>query len=155
MDANKAREYLTEREFLEHSIWVRNAEDDLIYPVYNSDDLPEDMSQYDLRIRAILTTPTGNKFKGYIVGVKNIYAITIFYESEVFRFNKNLLTDCLTEIARINLYLDKMMKPEDFSPLQYETTIDIDAFNNFNGEFDIFNPMTDEERLAEISDEEQ
>ena len=52
------------------------------------EDFPE--NSMDLNIRAIFTTATGDVFKGYIVGVKNIFCIAIFWNGEILYFNKNL-----------------------------------------------------------------
>ena len=60
-----------------------------------------------------------------------------------------MLDNCLDEIDQINLDLTKKIEYEEFSPLKYQTTIDLDDFNNICGEFDLLRPMTNKERLGE------
>lgn len=148
MDIKNGKEYLTEKDFIEHSIWIMHQSDDLYYPVLGPDDLPHDMRLDDLRIRAIFTTKNEKIFNGYLVGLKNIFSIGIFLANRKFYFNKNLLDECIKSIEEINLNLPAPIRKEDFFPLRYQTNIDIEAFKNIEGEFNIFKPMTDEERLS-------
>jgi hypothetical protein len=143
---NKGKTYLTEKDLQEHPIWVDSDEDDLIYPVFGPEDFPENSTR--LIIRADFTAANGMPFKGYICGIRNIFSITLFWKNEILGFNKNRLNVCLERIDIINQYLEKKMKPEDFSPLQFQTKIDLEHFKNFSGEFDLFKERTNEERLA-------
>lgn len=86
--------------------------------------------------------------KGYICGIRNIFGVALFWENEILYMNKNRLHVCLEGIDRINQDLEKKIKPEDFSPLHYQTTIDLEHFKVISGEFDIFKKRTEEERLA-------
>jgi hypothetical protein len=150
---NKGKTYLTEKDLQEHPIWARSEEDDLIYPVFCPEDFPDDSRS--LKIRADFTTANGMTLKGYICGIENIFGAALFWDNEILYMNKNWLDACLEGIHRINQDLETKMKPEDFSPLHYQTTIDLEHFNNFMGEFDLFKERTDEERLSDISDEEE
>ena len=150
MDTKKGKELLTEQDFNQQSIWIRHQSDDLLYPVYGPEDFPEDMAMEDLCVRATFSTQNGEIFHGYIVGLKNIYCIVIFFENKIFCMNKNLFDDCIEDIEQINGFLEKSIQPNEFFPLKYQTTIDIKEFKNFQGEFDIFKKMTDEERINRI-----
>lgn len=103
-----------------------------------------------LNIRAKFTTKSGKEFHGYAVGIKNIFCIVIFFNNEILFFNKDLIDHCLRAIEKINKSLEIKVKPEDFSPLKYQTTIDLEGYKNISGEFDIFKKRTDEERLSGI-----
>jgi len=139
--------YITEQDINDNCMWVLHQDDDLFYPVYGPDDLPADMKLSDLATRAVFMTPSGTEFRGYIFGLKNIYCVVIFFKNEMFIFNKNLLSDCEESIQRINTFLNKKVKVNDFFPLKYETNIDIKNFNTITGEFDIFKHTTDEEKI--------
>jgi hypothetical protein len=146
LEISKGKPYLTEKDLQEHPIWARSEEDDLIYPVFGPEDFPDDSRS--LKIRADFTTPNGMTLKGYICGIRNIFGVALFWENEILYMNKNRLHVCLEGIDRINQDLEKKIKPEDFSPLHYQTMIDLEHFKNFSGEFDLFKERTNEERLA-------
>jgi hypothetical protein len=148
VDIKKGKAYLTEKDLQNHSIWIRHESDDLIYPVLGLDDLPEDMSPTHLKIKAKFKVPNGLEFNGYIMGIKNIYCIVIFWEQEILYLNKNLLNDCLEAINKINSSLNLNLQLESYFPLKFETVIDVDVFKDISGEFDIFKKRTEEERLA-------
>ncbi len=148
MNIKKGKRYLTEKDLQNHSIWVMHESDDLLYPVFGLDDLPEEMYLIDLKIRAKFKAPNGLEFNGYIVGVKNIYCIAIFWEQAILYLNKNLLEECLEAINKINSSLNLSLQPESYFPLKYEAIIDVDEFKSISGEFDIFKEMTDKERLS-------
>ncbi len=150
MATKKGRSYLTKNDLDSYSLWIAREEDDLIYPVYGPDDFPEYMSMYDLKVRANFLTKNDIELKGYIVGLKNIYCIVIFIEKEIFYLNKNLYNDCIQDLKRMNALLGVQLNPNEYFPIQYETTMNIEGFNNFCGEFDIFKPMTNEERLENL-----
>jgi hypothetical protein len=147
VETKKGKSYLNKQDLQQHSIWIEHEDDDLVYPVCSSDDFPENMQMRDLRIRAKFTTPGGIVFDGYIIGLKNIFCIVIFCGGEIFYLNKNLLNDCIDAIIKISKLINQNLDPENYFPMQYETTIDIDEFKNLSGEFDIFKKRTDEERL--------
>lgn len=143
--ANKGKTYLAEKDLQDHPVWVISRVDDLIYPVFGPEDFPEENG--DLIIRAIFKTVGGITFQGYIFGLQNIFTIAIFWNNEVLYMNRNLFDESLEEIDIINKNLETKIKPEEFSPLRYQTTIDLEHFKNFSGEFDVFKKPTDEERL--------
>ncbi|WP_430444406.1 hypothetical protein [Sphingorhabdus contaminans] len=78
----------TPSDFFECPIWRYDYDDDLYYPVLETDDLPE--SEQDLTIRAIFTTPSGKKIDGYVVGISRVFSIGLFGEDRFFYVNKNL-----------------------------------------------------------------
>jgi len=139
--------YLTESDLHQHSIWVEHQSDDLHYPVNSTNDLPEDMRPNDLSIRAKFTTPNKLIFNGYIIGIKNIFCIVIFWNNEIIYLNKNLLSDCIDSIDKISLSLSQKVDAKKYFPMRYETTIDIEGFKNLCGEFDIFQERTNDERF--------
>lgn len=147
MDIKKGKEYLTKQDLQQHSIWIEHDVDELTYAVTGAEDLPENIGLNDLRIRAYFITPNGIELNGYIIGLKNIYCIAIFLNDEVIYLNKNLYKDCLIAIEKINKITGKNLSVKDFSPLKFETQIDIKGFKNIQGEFDLSKPRTDEERL--------
>jgi hypothetical protein len=147
VDIKDGKSYLTEQDLQQHSIWIEHEDDDLTYPVYSLNDLPENMQINKLRIRATFTTRDGIALKGYIVGLKNIFCIVIFWNGEVLYLNKNLFNDCIDAINKISKLLNQNLEPEDYFPIRYETTIDIEGFKNVGGEFDIFKKRTDEDRF--------
>ncbi len=61
--------------------------------------------------------------------------------------NKNLYNDCLISIEKINKLTGKDLSVSDFSPLKFETKIDLENFKNIEGEFNLSKPRTNEERL--------
>jgi hypothetical protein len=143
----KGKEYLTEQDLKLYSMWVAHQSDDLFYPVNGPEDLPEDMVFEDLCTRAIFTTSSGEAFFGYVIGLKNIFCIVLFLNNEMLIFNKNLYKDCLIAIEKINKITGQNLSVKDFSPLKFETQIDIEGFKNIQGEFDLSKPRTDEESL--------
>lgn len=145
MDFNFKKEYLTEQDLNNHPIWKRDEVDDFIYPVNRPDDFPDDSR--NLYIRSIFTTRAGISFKGFIIGIKNICSIAIFCKNEIIYMNKNLYNDCLISIEKINKLTNQHLSLNDFSPLKFETKIDLDGFKNIQGEFNLSKPRTDEERL--------
>jgi hypothetical protein len=143
----KGKDYLTEQDFKKYSMWVAHQSDDLLYPVNDSGDLPSDMLLEDLCTRAVFTTSSGKSFNGYIGGLKNIFFITIFLNNEIIYLNKNLYSDCLNAIEKINRITGQNLSAKDFSPLKFETQIDVEGFKNIQGEFDLSKPTTDEDRF--------
>lgn len=147
MDTKKGKEYLTKKDLQQHSMWIERDEDELTYPICGEQDFPENMGFNDLRIRARFITPAGIELNGYIIGLKNIYCIVIFLNDEVIYLNKNLYKDCLIAIEKINKITGQHLSVKDFSPLKFDTQIDIEGFKNIQGEFDLSKPRTDAERL--------
>lgn len=143
----KGVEYLTEQDLKLHSMWVAHQSDDLFYPVSGPEDLPTDMVFEDLCTRSIFSTTSGKTFFGFIIGLKNIFCVAIFCKNEIIYMNKNLYKDCLIAIEKINKLTDQNLSLTDFSPLRFETQIDIGGFKNIQGEFNLSKPRTDEERL--------
>jgi len=139
------RPYLTWRDFEQYSIWRFNDRDDLSYPVLGPEDFPKDSR--DLRIRAEFIATNGIKLKGAIIGLKNIFCISIYIENNIFIFNKNLLNDCIEELKKLNKILEEELVLANFSPIKYTTNIDLKNFRNISGEFDLLKKRTDAERL--------
>ncbi len=145
MDLKQGKKYLTLSDIKQHSIWKFTDIDDLAHPINTPDDIPED--SFDLIIRAKFTTPTGIELIGYIVGVQNIYCISIYAGDEKFFFNRNLPNDYPKTLAKLGKALNCSLSILDFSPLQYTTDIHLECFKNISGEFDLLKVRTNEERL--------
>jgi hypothetical protein len=132
----------------QHSIWKFNDVDDLTYPVISAEDFPE--NSFDLKIRSKFFTPTGIELLGYIVGVKNIYTITLYVRDMIINFNRNLPQYYQQDLDKLATVLGHKLTIFDFSPLKYITDIDLEGFRNIEGEFDLLKKRTDEERLKDL-----
>lgn len=148
MDIKVAKTYLTLQDLKRHSVWKFNEADDLTYPVNCAEDFPE--GQYDLSIRANFTTPSGIELFGYLVGIKNIFSIAILCEGQEFYFNRNLPEDYAKTLDSLSKVLGQKLTINEFSPLKYVTDIDLEGFRNIEGEFDLLQKRTDEERLKDL-----
>ena len=70
------------------SMWRYDESDDVYYPVWSPNDLPE--SESDLSTYARFTFPNGKVCDGYVVGVKRVFSIGLFGAGTMFFFNQNL-----------------------------------------------------------------
>jgi hypothetical protein len=124
-----------------HPLWRLNDEIMTYFPIYTFDDVPEE--GYNFYIRAEFTTPKGIKIKGYLVSVTDIYCIVIFYNSEIYIFNNNLLEDCFEITNKLIIEINSETTKEVFDvfPLKYTTTIDLPGWKNISGEFDAFEQL--------------
>jgi hypothetical protein len=64
-------------------------------------------------------------------------------------FNKNLVDDCYKQFEKLVEAFhseEKILIPDVF-PLKYETTIDLEGYNNLSGEFDAFEKVKDKRFL--------
>lgn len=146
MDIEYGRPYLTLDDLKKFSIWRFSDVDDLIYPVTSHEDIPE--NSFDLKIRAKFFTQSGTELLGYIVGIENIYTVTLYVEDKIINFNRNLPQEFHRDLDRLNEELGVDLTMSDFSPLKYITDIDLDGFRNVEGEFDLLKKRTNEERLS-------
>jgi hypothetical protein len=151
MGIYEGKEYMLKKDFDEHSVWVFREEDDedegFNYPLKTLDDVPK--NPIDLFIKSKFITPQGFCFEGYISGLRNIYCIAIFCgEDEVVYLNRNLLQDCLDDMKIVVKHYKIDIEIEKLFPLHYKTIADHEDFIDLlEGEFDIFKPVTNEERL--------
>ncbi len=145
MDIKQGKTYLTSKDLKKHSIWKFNDIDDLIYPITCREDFPE--NSFDLKIRTKFITPSGIELFGYIVGIKDVYTITLYVENLIINFNRNLPQDYQKDLSELSKALGRALTIKDFSPLKYRTDIDLEGFRNIEGEFDLLKKRTDEERL--------
>lgn len=151
MIINKGKSFIIEDDLKRNSIWKVDEKDDLYYPVKSEDDFPNDI--YDLDIRSDFLTCSGIRLFGSIVGVKNIYSITIFANNKIFRFNKNLPDRMLEELEKLSHAIGKKITLEEFSPLKYTTTIDIEGLKNVSGFIDFSKKSTLEEQLWQANED--
>jgi len=128
MDIKTGKAYLTLQDLKQHSIWKFNEADDLTYPVNCAEDFPE--GQYDLSIRVNFTTPSGIELFGYLVGIKNIFSITILCKGQEFYFNRNVPGDYSKTLEGLGKALGCSLRISDFSPLKYITDINLEGFNS-------------------------
>lgn len=127
----------TAADFFACPIWRYDEEDDLYHPVLDEGEIPE--SERDLSIRAIFTTPSGNKLDGYVVGISKIFSIGLFSHDRLYHANKNLGPESKEWMEE---YVSK--RPEmglnswkDLFPLRYTTQINRDGYRDFSGTFDL------------------
>ncbi|MDN8618029.1 hypothetical protein [Variovorax ginsengisoli] len=131
------KDYLTPSDFMEFPLWRYDEDADGYFPVRGEADLPGRVR--DLSLRAEFTTPAGNVFEGYIVGVENVFSIGLFGNERIYHFNKNL-SDLSREQAEEFLAasgLSGKLHYEAMFPLRYETKWGSPLFNDFSGVFEM------------------
>lgn len=138
---NYGTRLISENNMDTHPLWRYDDETDLYYPIFSIDEFPE--YSRSLFIRAKFFSPNGIILKGYLVGAINIYCIRLFFHGKTFVFNKNLPDFCLKDFNKLIELLPsgKNTKITDIFPVKYETTIDLEGYQNITGEFDAFEEM--------------
>lgn len=145
MAIERGKSFILLEDLEKYAIWMCSELDDLMYPVKEVGDMPAD--PLDISIRSVFEIPAGEKFFGYIVGIKNLFSIAICISDKVFYFNLNLKEGYERKIKKIGNMIGKDLTMSDFSPLKYQTDIDLEGFSNIEGEFDLLKKRTNKERL--------
>jgi hypothetical protein len=132
------RKMKTPTDFFACPIWRYDEDDDVYYPVLEEKEIPE--FEHDLRIRAVFTTPSGQKLDGYVVGISRVFSMGLFGREQVFNVNKNL-----KQLSEENMRALMADRPElglkavsDIFPLKYVTQIQRPGYRDFSGVFDLY-----------------
>ena len=137
----ESKKYLITREDLDDcSLWYRNSHDDTCHKVLDINNLPEEIRPQDLIVRAKFATPKNKIFLGYLIGIKNIYAIAIFVNDKKYIFNKNLPQICMEHFDEISRITD-IKYINDMFPICYMSDLDFEGVNVFSGGFDAFEKL--------------
>ena len=119
------------------SMWRYDESDDVYYPVWSPNDLPE--SESDLSTYARFTFPNGKVCDGYVVGVKRVFSIGLFGAGTMFFFNQNLpdlsakqATMFLEKVGGLEIY-----NVQDLFPLTYRTNVSQEGFLEVDGVFNM------------------
>lgn len=131
------KDYLKPPDFKDCPIWRYDEDADGYFPVRGESDLPERVR--DLSLRAEFTTPGGNVFEGYVVGVENVFSIGLFGNERIYHLNKNLpdLSQEQAEEFFVESGLTSQLSYEALFPLRYETKWGGPMFNDFSGVFEM------------------
>ncbi len=150
MEIKQSKKFLIESDFDVNPLWKYEDADDTYYPIFFHEEFPEFCNR-DLFVRANFSSPSNVSFKGYIVGVINIYCIVLFYKGEKFIFNKNLPERCFKTIYKLTDVLQsdlgRTIVVADIFPLKYETNINLEGYCNVSGEFNAFEKLKDQRLL--------
>ena len=119
------------------SMWRYDELDDVYYPVWSPNDLPD--SESDLSTYARFTFPNGKVCDGYVVGVKRVFSIGLFGAGTMFFFNQNL-PDLSAKQAK--MFLEKVggleiCNVQDLFPLTYRTKVGQKGFLEVDGVFNM------------------
>ena len=119
------------------SMWRYDESDDVYYPVWSPNDLPE--SESDLSTYARFTFPNGKVCDGYVVGVKRVFSIGLFGAGTMFFFNQSLpdlsakqATMFLEKVGGLEIY-----NVQDLFPLTYRTNVSQEGFLEVDGVFNM------------------
>lgn len=119
------------------SMWRYDESDNVYYPVWSPNDLPE--SESDLSTYARFTFPNGKVCDGYVVGVKRVFSIGLFGAGTMFFFNQNLpdlsakqATMFLEKVGGLEIY-----NVQDLFPLTYRTNVSQEGFLEVDGVFNM------------------
>ena len=128
---------LTPERFQEYPVWSWTEdfdEEDLVYPVVETEPLPGGLSA--LFIKADFWTPTGRHFEGYVVAHIEVYCVDLFVGSRKFVFNVRL--GDLAEQVLQELRQAIMDEQAQIFPLQYRTNFRFANGERVEGIFDPF-----------------
>ncbi len=119
-------------------MWRCEDEKIIYYPVHTLDEIPEEA--YNFFVRAEFISPSGIKFKGFLVSVTRYYCMGLFYKNKDYMFNKNLFKECYSRTKEIITLVDspKVKRISDIFPLKYKTTIHMPGIRELEGSFDAF-----------------
>ena len=118
-------------------VWKYDEGSDLFYPVSGEKDLPE--LTRDLIIRAVFTTPGGDRFEGYIVGVERVFSMALFLGGRVYHVNRNMPGPSREQIDEFlsNKGGASTLTFDSMFPLRFETSWESETFANFSGVFEM------------------
>lgn len=117
--------------------WKYDEDSDLFYPVSGEKDLPE-MAR-DLIIRAVFTTPSGDRFDGYIGGVERVFSMALFLGDRFYHVNRNMPGPSREQIDEFlsNKGGASTLTFDSMFPLRFETRWENETFANFSGVFEM------------------
>ncbi|WP_227815307.1 hypothetical protein [Nitrogeniibacter aestuarii] len=133
----KAKNNIVPGDFSACAAWRYEEDSDLYYPVRGEDDISESLR--DLSIRAVFTTPSGEKLDGYVVGTERIFSIGLFWGERTYHINKNL--SGLSK-EQVDEYLSQRggasdLQYESMFPLHFQSRWGDDTFVDFSGVFEM------------------
>ena len=122
-------------DFVVCPVWRYDEDANAYLAVRDENDLPEQTR--DLRIHTEFVTPSGEKIKGYIVGVDKVFSIGLFFGAQTYHANKNLYE---LSKGQIDEFLQASALASNFTfeslfPLNFETRWESETFKNFSGAF--------------------
>jgi len=120
---------LTEECFESCPVWTWDDENEGHVPVERYTPLPENIST--LFIKSRFETPSGRKFRGYLIGTRTFYAFGLFVNDYDYVLNLNL-PDMIQETLD-DIYQSLDERPFDMFPLKYETSVHFDSEPNLIG----------------------
>lgn len=119
----------TEEMFKQCPVWRWNSSNDGYCPVHQNDPLPED--EPTLFIKANFESPSGESFRGYLVGSDSFYAFGLFVDGGEYVVNLNLPETL--ELA--SKAISEKLKTDRFQllPLKYSTGVHFSGNSNISG----------------------
>ncbi len=124
-------------------MWRCEDEKIIYYPVHTLDEVPDE--HYNFFIKAEFVSPSGIKFKGFLVSISRYYCIGLFYKNKKYLFNKNMFKELYEDTKEIITLIDspKIKRISDIFPLKYRTVINMPGIREVEGSFDAFERAKD------------
>lgn len=132
------KQLLTPVDFTNCPIWRYDEDLEGYFEVRSLEDAGLATGTFDLQMLAEFTTLNGERFRGKLVGVADIYSIGLFARNEIVGVNKNMRKDSKEQAAKF-LELSGLadrMSVDDLFPLRYESRWGDGTFVDFSGVFE-------------------
>ncbi len=138
MDVKNGTRSLTEACFDAFLMWRCEDEKIIYYPVLSLEEIPD--KPFNFFVRAEFVSPSGIKFKGYLVSVTRYYCMGLYYYNKEYMFNKNMFKECCSRTTEIVTLINspKIKRISDIFPLKYRTNINMPDIRELDGAFDAF-----------------